>query len=95
MNTPYEFEGNDDAGAGAGAVDAALATWAARHAPTAEHLEAIRRAVLDEAMAAGELGVCEAVLPIDWWERFFRDLQLSLSRAACPTPMMTGGAVIA
>ena len=60
-------------------LDAMLASWAARHAPTAERLEAIRRSVLDEA--AGELGVYEAVLPLEWWERFFADLQAGFRRA--------------
>jgi hypothetical protein len=63
-------------------LDGMLASWAARHAPTAERLEVIRRSVLDEAAAAGELGVCEAVLPLEWWERFFADLQAGLRRAA-------------
>lgn len=61
-------------------LDAMLASWSARHAPTDERLEAIRRAALEEA-AAGELGVCEAVLPLSWWERFFAELQVGIQRA--------------
>ena len=64
------------------ALDAMLASWAARHAPTAEHLEAIRRAVLEEAEIATGAGVAEAILPLEWWERFFSDLQAGIRRAA-------------
>ena len=64
------------------ALDAMLASWAARHAPTAEHLEAIRRAVLDEAEIAAGAGVAAAILPLEWWERFFAELQAGMRRAA-------------
>lgn len=62
-------------------LDGMLASWSARHAPTDERLETIRRATLEEAAAAGELGVCEAVLPLSWWERFFAELQAGIQRA--------------
>lgn len=63
------------------ALDAMLASWAAHYAPTAEHLEAIRCAVLDQAQMAGDTGLAEAILPLEWWERFFIDLQAGLRHA--------------
>ena len=56
------------------ALDALLAEWATRHAPSSEHLEAVRRAVLKEGEGTTDAAMDEAVLPLEWWERFFADL---------------------
>ncbi len=64
------------------ALDAVLAAWAARHSPSSEHLETVRRAILDEGKGAADAALAEAILPLEWWERFFVDLQAGMSRAA-------------
>mgnify|MGYP000932505672 CR=1 FL=1 len=74
---PTEAGGMEDV-----ALDGLLASWAERHSPTTDQLDAIRRAILADAQAAGAWGVSQATLPAAWWRDFFRDLQFSIRRAA-------------
>lgn len=64
------------------ALDALVAAWAARHSPSDEHLETIRRAILAEAEGTTDVALAEAILPLEWWERFFADLDTGMRRAA-------------
>lgn len=64
------------------ALDAMLAAWAARHSPSDEQLETARRAILREGEGTSDVALAEAVLPLEWWERFFDDLNSGMRRAA-------------
>ncbi|HHX43087.1 MAG TPA: hypothetical protein GX714_03745 [Chloroflexi bacterium] len=69
-------EMSDDA-----ALNALLATWAARHALSDEQLKTVRHALGREVEGAASVALCEAILPLEWWERFFADLQVGMRRA--------------